>query len=64
MSKIFLQKNIGGSIEAIADGDEGVGTFPKGICPKVNVMEWLEFEPAYYDVTVQTRLLLRHGYSP
>ena len=24
-------------------------TFPKGICPKVNIIAWLEFELAYYD---------------
>ena len=33
--------------------DKGVHTFPKGICPKVNVIAWLEFEFAYYDVAVQ-----------
>ena len=31
----------------------GVYTFPKGISPKVNVIAWLEFELAYYDVKVQ-----------
>ena len=29
--------------------DKGVYTFPKGICPKVNVIVRLEFELAYYD---------------
>ena len=26
-----------------------VHTFPKGSCPKVNVIARLDFEPAYYD---------------
>ena len=30
-------------------GDKGVHTFPKGICPKVNVIARLEYELAYYD---------------
>ena len=29
-----------------------VHTFSKGISPKVNVVAWLEFELAYYDVVV------------
>ena len=33
--------------------DKGVHTFPKGICPKVNVIVRLEYELAYYDSTVQ-----------
>ena len=28
-------------------------TFPKGICLKVNIIEWQEFEPAYLEATVQ-----------
>ena len=32
--------------------DKGVHTFPKGICPRVNVIERLEFELAYYDSAV------------
>ena len=32
--------------------DKGVHTFPKGICPKVNVTAWLEYEFAYYDSPV------------
>ena len=32
--------------------DKGVHTFPKGICPKVNVIAWLEYELAYYDSVV------------
>ena len=30
-----------------------VHTFPKGICPKVNVVVRLEFELMYYDSAVQ-----------
>ena len=33
--------------------DKGVHTFPKGICSKVNVIAWLEFELAYYDSAAQ-----------
>ena len=33
--------------------DNGVHTFPNSICPKVNVIAWLEFELTYYDSTVQ-----------
>ena len=33
--------------------DKRVHTFRKSISPKVNVIEWLKFELAYYDVTVQ-----------
>ena len=32
--------------------DKGVHTFPQGICPKVNVIERLEFELAYYDSAI------------
>ena len=32
--------------------NKGVHTFPKGICPKVNVIAWLEFKLAYYDSAV------------
>ena len=32
--------------------DKGVHTFPKGICPKVNVIALLEYELAYYDSAV------------
>ena len=33
--------------------DKGVHTFPKGICPKVNLIAWLENELAYYDSAVR-----------
>ena len=32
--------------------DKGVHNFPKGICPKVNVIARLEYELAYYDSAV------------
>ena len=32
--------------------DKGVHTFPKGICPKVNVIVRLEYELAYYHSAV------------
>ena len=32
--------------------DKGVHTFPKGICPKVNIIARLENERAYYDSAV------------
>ena len=32
--------------------DKGVHTFPKGICPKVNVIARLEYELANYDPVV------------
>ena len=32
--------------------NKGVHTFPKGICPKVNVIAQLEFELIYNDSTV------------
>ena len=33
--------------------DKGVHTFPKGICPKVNIIARLAYELAYYDSAVQ-----------
>ena len=33
--------------------DKGVHTFPKGICPKVNVIARLEYKLAYYDSAVR-----------
>ena len=32
--------------------DKGVHTFPKGICPKENVIAGLEFELVYYDSAI------------
>ena len=32
--------------------DKGVHIFPKGICPKVNVIARLKYELAYYDSAV------------
>ena len=44
MPKLFSEKNSSASWE-----DKGVHTFPKGICPKVNVIAGLEYELVYYD---------------
>ena len=33
-------------------GEKGVYSFPKGISPKVNVIEQLEFKFPYFDVTI------------
>ena len=49
MPKLSLQKN---KINPHLVG-KGLYTFPKVICPKMNVIPWLEFELADYDVTVQ-----------
>ena len=37
--------------------DKRVHTYPKGICPKVNVIARLEYELAYYDSTVHTNFV-------
>ena len=44
MANLFSKKN---SWE-----DKGVYTFPKSICPKVNVIARLEYKLAYYDSAV------------
>ena len=49
MPKPISLKNSSGTIWE----DEKVHTFPKGICPKVNVIARLEYELAYYDSAVQ-----------
>ena len=36
-----------------AGGNKGVHIFPKDTNPKVNIIAWMEFEPAYYDAAVQ-----------
>ena len=45
-------KIFAGIIQPIAGGDKKVHSFSKGISPKMNVIVQLEFEFAYYDVTV------------
>ena len=35
------------------EGDKEVHIFPKGISPKGNIIAWLEFELAFYDVEDQ-----------
>ena len=49
MPKPFSKKNISGTIKPHSWEDKGAHTFPNGICPKVNVVERLEFELACYD---------------
>ena len=44
--------------------DKGVHTFPKGICPKVNVIVRLEYELAYYDSAVHRFKPLHHEDNP
>ena len=49
------RKSVGSSIYLTYYWEEKDGdyNFPKGICPKVNVIVRLEFELAYYDSAVQ-----------
>ena len=42
---------------------KGLFMFSKGISPKVNVIAQLEFEPSYFDVTVQHVNVYHHGNS-
>ena len=48
----FLKESRG-TIEPIPGRISGGGSYTKRICPKVNVIAWLEFELAYYDSAVQ-----------
>ena len=34
-------------------GDKGVQTFPSDVSPKVNIIEWKDFESAYFVAAVQ-----------
>ena len=43
-----------GTIQPITRRDKGIHIFPKSISPKVNIIAWLEFELAYYDVCSPT----------
>ena len=52
MPKAFSEKNRIGYYLTRSWKDKGVHTFPKGICPKVNVIARLEYELAYYDSAV------------
>ena len=52
MPKPFSKKNSSGTILTHSWEDKGVHTFPKGICPKVNIIARLEYELAYYDSEV------------
>ena len=44
--------------------DKGVHTFTKGISMKLNVIERLEFELTYYNVTVEYGSHYTTGYLP
>ena len=44
--------------------DKGVHTFPKGICPKVNVIARLGFELAYYNSAVHRVNIIPRAHSP
>ena len=52
MPKPSFEKNSRGTILTHSWEDKGVHTFPKSICPKVNVIARPEFELASYDSTV------------
>ena len=53
MSNLILLKNNSETIQT-TDGEEGeIHILPKGINPKGNVIAWLEFELAYYDIAVE-----------
>ena len=58
---IFAEKHWDG-IQPIAEQYNGVHAFPKGICLKVNVIAWLEFELIHYDVAIQHRGI--RGFMP
>ena len=49
----FFYKDSSGTILTHIWENKGFYTFPQGICPKANVMAWLEFELAYHDSAVQ-----------
>ena len=53
MPKPFSEKNRSGTTYPIAGRIRVFISFPKGICPKVNVIAWLEYELAYYDSVSQ-----------
>ena len=53
MPKLSFQKNSTSTILTCSWEDKQVHAFPKGTCPKVNIIVRLEFELAYYDSTVQ-----------
>ena len=48
-----MKKNSNDAIEPIAGEDKRLHTFPKVIILKVNVIVWLVFKLAYYDVAVK-----------
>ena len=52
MQNPFSQKNSSRYYLTHSWEDKGVHTFPKSICPKVNIIARLEDELAYYDSAV------------
>ena len=53
MSNPYLEKNSSGTIYPIAWENKGVHAFPKHISLKVNIITWVDFKFAYYNVIVQ-----------
>ena len=51
-AKALFQEEQSGYYLTHSWGDKGVHTFSKGICPKVNVIDRLEFELAFSDSAV------------
>ena len=47
-----MKKNSRDIIQIIVGGTTRVRTFTKCICPKVNVVAWLDIELVYNNVTV------------
>ena len=54
MPKPSFKKKTSDAIQPIAGRIRGIHTFPKGICPKMNVLARLEFELACYDSATQS----------
>ena len=52
MPNLSFKKNSSSTIQHITGRIRRIHTFPKIICPKVNVIARLEFELAYYDSSV------------
>ena len=46
MPELFFYRKCSITIQHIAVGDEKFHTFPKSICPKLNIKAWLEIELA------------------
>ena len=53
IQKPSLQMNRSDTFKLIGGEIRGVHAFPKNMSPKVNIIAWLEFELADYNVVVQ-----------